>query len=620
MRNKTLKLIVTNPFSVFLAVILFLSCRENVFLDDVGNGNNNENNYPRDIDDSKYDGFQNKTILSLGNTGVGFSGVDIIVIVDNTFNRKEARLNLSSSIFSLINDLTKPVRPAVPISNIRFAKVSSDLGLQWGETGETDENISLTSCSLYGDNGVLGDIPNPPTDIQIDNNVVECDSDGHQCPESWSCEFGYCISPSENNTLSCDFKVKNSWIETTATNPDPLFAQKAACLIGQEHTGCTIEQQLESMLRALKQNPRFLSDNHMLAVIIISSEDDCSIEDEDLFVTEEWKSGPNDRLHIACHASEENQQFLFPTYRYYDELLKLKNNNLSALAFISLTGVNSKACIGTGSELKENNCLATPDMQLKVELFQTQEDTTYYHYSPVCKKIENNVEIVSARPGRRLVETAALFGKRGFVQSICDENYSEAFSYLKQTLRETIKKGECLLSDGLETLPYANDYCENCIQSRCEMYVEIVRTGSAATDSSCPKELIFGSNYFEKSAIQQKWEGDQLISTRLFCPIRKIPAPLNCNHAKQYLSHEAVGWSYCENFDLLEGTEYSCSDGADNDGNDLIDCLDPNCDLCMMCGNIDSTCVLGCKYDVLLTEPTVATAFGNNLFLECPFR
>jgi hypothetical protein len=153
------------------------------------------------------------------------------------------------------------------------------------------------------------------------------------------------------------------------------------------------------------------------------------------------------------------------------------------------------------------------------------------------------------------------------------------------------------------------------------MYIEIMRTGEAATDVTCPKELAFGNNYWERTAVQQRFDGQELISTRLFCPVKKLAAPIDCAvFSESFADQNQAGWAYCENRTTEENTEYTCTDGVDNDLDGFADCDDSECEPCMMCGNPQGGCDLGCKYDIVMTSTAVNASNGNNLFLECPFR
>lgn len=568
----------------------------------------------KDLDQNENKGFQNKTIVSLGDTGVGWSGLDILLVMDNSDNMSEEQTSFATEIYSLITSLTNPTTGASPVKNIRLAVATTDLGLQWGSTGFFDPT-PVEGCNGLGNNGTLMDVADSITSVSLKNERIPCDESAAQCPEGWTCQTGRCISPPQNNAISCDFHTGNEWIETSTADPDTGFAEKAACLSIQGTLGCTVEQQLESMRRALQRNPGFLNPSHLLAVLIVSDEEDCSIADSSLFTTDEWMT--DNTRQTACNFPEEHNAMLFDPAFYRDELVILKNGNPSAVIFAAIVGTPREGpCNGDGAFLSSSDCLTDPnsEMALTVEYNQYQSLLT-----PACTRMENTLNTTIASPGRRFVETAQLFGINGYVESICDEHHAPLIEQVAHRVNVAMEIGQCLLSDALEVETSATG-CADCVQPKCEMYVEILRTGAAAADLSCPEALVFGPDYNEKAAFQQQREGDTVVSTRLFCPVQKMPANINCEAARQMLDDTRSGWAYCENQVDVENTEYTCADGIDNDADGRTDCEVETCTTCKMCGSLNSSCDLGCKYNIILTQPANVAAEGNNLFLECPFR
>lgn len=603
------KIVCLSVFAFF-----FAACRIQVDVDDIGDGGNSNDSEPRNVDDTSFPGFQNKTIVSLGDTGIGFGGVDILLVVDNSDTMSEEQASFATEIYALISELRNPTDGGAAVTNIRLATVTTDLGLQAGENNVID-STEIEYCGGLGDNGLLGDVES--TSVILKDNRIICEASGAQCPSDWSCENGYCKAPFQGSAVDCNFTTGNSWIETTSAEPDLLFAEKAACLAVRGTGGCTVEQQLESMLRALYNNPDFLSSSHMLAVVILSDEEDCSIEDSELFNTAEWST--EETRQIACNFPEANNNYLFDPSRYLDKLVSLKNNNLAAVLFAAAVGTPGGSCTGTGTSLSERGCLFDDGMQLVVQNFQSGEVITK-GFKTACTRVENNVYVTAARPGRRFVETASLFGAHGFVQSICDSSLTSLVDYLADTMKSAAARGQCLLSEALETQAAPSSTCPSCVEPGCEMYVEILRTGDEAKDTTCPKSLVFGTDYYAKAALQQKFDGEELVSTRMFCPVEKFPTPLDCDAETSDVDHTRAGWAYCENQTETENTEYTCSDGVDNDSDGFTDCDADACSYCMMCGHPSSACQLGCRYNIVMTQAAEDAAKGNNLFLECPFR
>jgi hypothetical protein len=209
-------------------------------------------------------------------------------------------------------------------------------------------------------------------------------------------------------------------------------------------------------VRGLESHPDFVVPGHLLVVLIVSDEEDCSIRDNALFGTVEWMSGSTEDLNIACNLPRENEVYLYPvdgedarmianasglavegldTYR--DKLVSLKGGDAEAVIFAAIVGVppgDASPCQGDGTHLKEMSCLDAPEMELRVGRF-TFEGREYKHFEPACTRTdEAGVEETTARPGRRFVKTAMEFGENGYVYSICNESWDPAMRAIAEMI------------------------------------------------------------------------------------------------------------------------------------------------------------------------------------------
>jgi hypothetical protein len=236
--------------------------------------------------------------------------------------------------------------------------------------------------------------------------------------------MGYCISPSGISTVNCSPRVESSpgFAETSSGAANDDLALQSACLVQQGTSGCGVEQQLEAVVRSLETHPDFLVDSHLLTVLVVSDEEDCSIEEPELFQTVEWRSGPSNQLNIACNYPRDNEQFLFEPRRYYDALLALKKE-ASRIIFAGIVGVPfDPVCQGSGADISA--CLDHPSMQMSPDTFKTDSEIEYTHFTPACVRMEGEREVTVARPGRRFVEVARLFGANGYISSICNPEWT----------------------------------------------------------------------------------------------------------------------------------------------------------------------------------------------------
>lgn len=167
--------------------------------------------------------------------------VDILFVIDNSGSMSEEQNSLATN-FNRFIDVLKRAEGGLP--NVHLGVISTDLGAGPNNIGGCDGN---------GDDGVLqnqarGDC-SPPAGAWISDVALE---DG-----------------------------------TRAKNYTGELADTFSCIARLGDKGCGFEQPLEAMRRALNgsngQNAGFLRPQALLAVVIISDEDDCSTEDARMF-------------------------------------------------------------------------------------------------------------------------------------------------------------------------------------------------------------------------------------------------------------------------------------------------------------------------------------------------
>ena len=167
--------------------------------------------------------------------------IDILFVIDNSNSMAAEQDSLATNFDRFINVLNT-IEGGLP--NVHIGVVSTDVGA--GPYG-------ISRCTGNGDNGLLLD-------------------GGGNCSlsDNWI----------ENIGLDDDSR------QTNYTN---TLTETFSCIARIGDQGCGFEQPLESMRRALNgsvaQNDGFLRPDAKLAVIIITDEDDCSVEDVSLFDT-----------------------------------------------------------------------------------------------------------------------------------------------------------------------------------------------------------------------------------------------------------------------------------------------------------------------------------------------
>jgi hypothetical protein len=379
-------------------------------------------------------------------TGCGHLEVrnlDLLFMVDNSGSMKEEQEALRREFPKMIRVLTTGDRNAdgeedfPPIAELHLGVVSSDMGL----VGINDIN----KCSGLGDDGVLQNMPAVLTDCQA------------EYPRFLQFEAG----TGDPDQVAADF----SCIATLGTD------------------GCGFEQQLESTLKALwpssddsvtflgdpqgmgeqghgdVENMGFLrpsrgEDTSLLAVVLVTDEDDCSSTTTEHFTPPQYLD-PNvpaeaellmQGLNTRCH---HNPQNLYAISRYVDGLRKLRPDSENLVVFGAITGVPAKLVDKGALDAVDfedpaevtafyDGILAAEEMIEAVDdkgTAEPQDDQLV----PAC-----NVATGRAYPARRIVEVAKQFGKNSVVQSICQDDFGPAIDAIVVAITRA-QKGACVV-------------------------------------------------------------------------------------------------------------------------------------------------------------------------------
>jgi uncharacterized ParB-like nuclease family protein len=354
-----------------------------------------------------------------------YDGVDILLVVDDSYSMMGSRQILATKIFSLISALAEPLPgwAFLPVNDIRVGVINTDVGLMYSD--------------IPGPNGIMTCLPAqypefitpcPGCVIELRNGEIPCEANSHRCPIGWECVLenersnGTCYATRpEDRFLTCA-NIAYPWAELNTEKSPAALASDVACRANASVQGCGIEQTFSAAISALARNPDFLRHNHLLAVLVVSDEDDCSIKSRELFNTPEWNDKSS--INIACGM---NPQFLIPVSEIKQQFISLKDGDEKSVLFAAITGVPPVAsCEGSGIGLSA--CANNPAMENKVVELESN-GKPYYHFANAC--VRNNNEntttndldslLSEAKPGLRHVELAKEFGERGWIYSICND-------------------------------------------------------------------------------------------------------------------------------------------------------------------------------------------------------
>ncbi|MDD5308575.1 MAG: hypothetical protein PHU25_14735 [Deltaproteobacteria bacterium] len=213
------------------------------------------------------------------------------------------------------------------MSDVRVAVVTSDMGLQWGHHEPPPAGAMLKGCTAFGDDGAFQTYAHGRT-IGLPEGEIPCSSQA-QCPPGWSCDgvdsdwIGACDDTDDDGGIvECPLlDTDSSQLADSGSLPESLLGcgggggggsrrtesadsdlpLEAACLASVGAQGCGIEQPLIAAVRALDRQPGFLRSDALLAIIIISDEDDCSMNGDGLLVSGDLESAQEtDPDNAAC--------------------------------------------------------------------------------------------------------------------------------------------------------------------------------------------------------------------------------------------------------------------------------------------------------------------------------
>jgi hypothetical protein len=255
----------------------------------------------------------------------------------------------------------------------------------------------------------------------------------------------------------------------------PKLAHDFACMSSVGTNGCGFEQPLEAALKALwpefyvdeagrgagrEQNPvRFLATANdrsfghgstapasggtrgfarnetpngvsLLAIIVVTDEDDCSAVDTDLFRSTTDPADPLSQQPMDLRCAS-NKTSLYPVERYVSALQLLRPNHSDSIMVGVIAGVPADLIPNAGVSYDDAShraalyagIWADDRMQERVVMSGTEATP---RLAPSCARADSSGQPVSATPPRRLVDLARRLGRNARVQSICNDDLQPA--------------------------------------------------------------------------------------------------------------------------------------------------------------------------------------------------
>jgi hypothetical protein len=369
------------------------------------------------------------------------SGVDLLFVVDNSGSMRQEQASLREQFPRMIQMLTSGKRSDgslfPPARDVHLGVVSTDMGLAGLATNFPGCN---SQHSFEGG----------------DDGVLQHRGMGPECASSYPPFLEYLQVRDDPEKLARDF----------------------GCITNLGTSGCGFEQPLEAALKALwpmsytdsngttyppESNPlQFLfvepqnrfghgdiatsaggnagfarndpsKGLSLLAVVVVSDEDDCSSRDLGHFISTNDPANPLSKqgINLRCFYNKQN---LFALERYTLGLRSVRPNHEDTIRFAAIVGVppdlvdaEARSAVdfenATSRQAYYERILNDPRMQ---DTPQNETIPAIANVAPSCERVDLYEQKADAYPPRRIVEVAEGFGRNGLVQSICQDDFGPA--------------------------------------------------------------------------------------------------------------------------------------------------------------------------------------------------
>jgi hypothetical protein len=359
------------------------------------------------------------------------TGLDLLFVIDNSESMAAAQAALRDDFPRMIRILTAGRRDDgstfLPARDIHLGVVTTDMGT----VGVRD---SFPGCN--GDRAFYGG----------DDGLLQ-----HRGSDAAGCDSSY-----------------PSFLEYIEGGDPQKLARDFACMNDLGTSGCGFEQPLEAALKALwpetyvdeigrslsrENNPvKFLAvtdeDSYghgstspvaggsggfarneaangvsLLAIIVVTDEDDCSAADTDLFRSASDPADPLSEQPMSLRCMS-NKASLYPVERYVNALQLLRPNHPDSILLGVIAGVPADLIPSEGVNYDDDSHRAaiyagiSADDRMR-ERIVSDGTTESRRLAPSCSRTDPSGVKTEATPPRRLVDLARQFGGNGRVQSIC---------------------------------------------------------------------------------------------------------------------------------------------------------------------------------------------------------
>ena len=370
--------------------------------------------------------------------------VDILFSVDNSGSMAEEQNSLKSQFPKMITVLTTGMRtpndpnPFPPTKDLHLAVVSTDMGAMG--------QVNVMGCDTNGgDDGRLQNVPRGTIGCQASYPAFLAYVGGRDTPQQIATDFA-CIA--ELGTGGCGFEQQLE-APFKALWPSVYIDERGNAQRENPYTflGNTPQQQLGRGDQLPPEGSKgFVRSDvnlglSLLAVVLVTDEEDCSSHKTDHFRVPMGSSDPlaMQGNQIRCF---KNNQNLYEVKRYIDGFKLLRPGYEKLVVFAAIAGVPP--------ELVDERARNMVDF-----LDQTSRDAYYdrilndrrmqetvlggrvtqnAEMTPSCQRRDRSGQLSRAYPPRRIVQVAKGFGENGVVQSICQDDFGPAMDAIIEVI------------------------------------------------------------------------------------------------------------------------------------------------------------------------------------------
>lgn len=410
--------------------------------------------------------------------------IDVLFVVDNSFSMDAEQTALSAEFQEMVRILVTGDtdndgdQDNPPVNDLHLGVVTTDLG-----NGGLAVQTPLGTCGTenrtegvepaVGDDGVL--------QTKGDTSDAACE-DTYPAFLAYACDDEECSTPAKE------------------TERDQL-AQDFACVAKLGIGGCGLEQPLEAALKALSDpaaaepvtftsgqgrggaddpfNAGFIRPDSLLAIVLVTDEEDCSSPDPRMFEDPATFTGqdppPVAAVPFRCADKEwGDADKLYPVERYVDGFLKLREGREQLLVFAAITGVPQSLVDANKSDQGNYNFDAILGDNQDTNHPLTQEQTPVCIFNPQ-QNVATDTDAVRpscgewktdcaddnfsqndqfAFPPRRIVDVARGLseptGGNAVVQSICppegssEPDFAPALNEILNKIGDALAASTCL--------------------------------------------------------------------------------------------------------------------------------------------------------------------------------